>query len=68
MFHTYLKSFHSPFVFLGQSNLSRLLTADAKKGAFRRYDGATSPGAISPKEGRRQRPKSIHVDHFQFEE
>jgi len=52
----------------GQSNLSRLLSADAKKGAFRRYDGATSTMSLSPRETRRQRPKSVHVDHFPLDD
>ncbi|XP_065063031.1 sorbin and SH3 domain-containing protein 1-like isoform X4 [Rhopilema esculentum] len=52
----------------GQSHLGRLLTADAAKGAFRRYDGASSPRHLSPNSSqRRPRPKSIHIDRFQFD-
>lgn len=50
----------------GQSHLTRLLTADAAKGAFRDYDGATSPRGDTSR--RKQRPKSIHVDKFVFDD
>ena len=43
------------FIITGESHLSKLLTSDAKRGAFRKYDGATTPlnyQSMSPEERR----------------